>query len=141
MPSRKRVRLARAGPARVYQRGSPHPPPPGREDAERGRRGAGLLPASPRPRVSASGAGSERGEPRSDDWGLIARIYDLPGRRFGSVYVALNSFWLLTDLAAQRACLACVARHLAPGGRVVLALFPPNQDDYRQEFGIVQYLP
>ena len=72
--------------------------------------------------------------------GDMAR-FDLPGRRFGLVFVAFNSFWLLTDPAAQRACLACVARHLAPGGRLALDLFPPNNDDYGDETGITQYLP
>jgi ubiquinone/menaquinone biosynthesis C-methylase UbiE len=66
--------------------------------------------------------------------------FDLPGRQFGLIFVAFNSFWLLTEAAAQRACLASVARHLAPGGRLVLDLFPPNQDDYHDEAGITQYL-
>jgi SAM-dependent methyltransferase len=67
--------------------------------------------------------------------------FDLPGRRFGLIFVAFNSFWLLADPAAQRACLACITRHLAPGGRLVLDLFPPNKDDYGDETGITQYLP
>jgi SAM-dependent methyltransferase len=201
MPSRKKVRLARASRPRVYQGPAAHPA------------------------THASTTDAEE-QPVSDDWGLIARIYDLeqpscrgpelafwceaaaaargdvlelaagsgrvaialarkgfhvtglelsagmldrarrrtahlppetrarltwvqgdmarfdlPGRRFGLIFIAFNSFWLLADPAAQRACLACVARHLAPGGRLVLNLFPPNQSDYRDEFGIVQYVP
>ena len=40
--------------------------------------------------------------------------FDLPGRRFGLIFVAYNSFWLLDREAAQGACLRAVARHLAP---------------------------
>ena len=67
--------------------------------------------------------------------------FDLPSGRFGLVFVAFNSFWLLTSRAAQRGCLDRVARHLAPGGRLVLDLFPPNADDYGDEAGITQFLP
>src|SRR5207248_7314474 len=33
------------------------------------------------------------------------------------------------------------ARHLAPGGHLVLDLFPPDQVDYSDETGILQYVP
>ncbi|MBI3972470.1 MAG: class I SAM-dependent methyltransferase [Chloroflexi bacterium] len=67
--------------------------------------------------------------------------FDLSGRRFGLVFIAYNSFWLLTDETRRRQCLRSVARHLAPGGRLVLDLFPPNEDDYQDETGIAQQLP
>ena len=67
--------------------------------------------------------------------------FSLPGQRAGLVFVAFNSFWLLTSVAAQRACLACAVQHLAPGGALVLDLFPPNQDDLSDERGITQFLP
>lgn len=67
--------------------------------------------------------------------------FDLPGRRFGLIFVAYNSFWLLDSEAAQAGCLAAAARHLAPDGRLVLDLFPPNADDRRDDTGLVQELP
>lgn len=66
--------------------------------------------------------------------------FDLPGQRFGLAFVAYNSFWLLDDVAAQAACLRCVVRHLEPQGRLVLDLFPPNEEDRHSESGIVQHL-
>lgn len=66
--------------------------------------------------------------------------FSLPNQQFQLIFIAYNSFWLLTDPAAQEACLACVARHLAPGGRFILDLFPPNADDYTDETGIAQRL-
>jgi SAM-dependent methyltransferase len=67
--------------------------------------------------------------------------FDLPGERFGLVFVAYNSFWLLPDLATQGRCLDCVRRHLAPAGRFVLDVFPPVADDYQDESGLAQWLP
>jgi SAM-dependent methyltransferase len=66
--------------------------------------------------------------------------FELPGQRFGLVFVAYNSFWLLDDLAAQASCLQCVARHLEPHGRLALDLFPPNEEDRQSETGIAQHL-
>ena len=66
--------------------------------------------------------------------------FELPGQRFTLVFVAYNSFWLLTDPARQAACLRCAARHLAVGGRLALDLFPPNAFDYQDETGLAQYL-
>lgn len=66
--------------------------------------------------------------------------FDLPGRRFSLVFVAYNSFWLLTDAAAQARALRCIARHLTPRGRLIVDVFPPNEDDYRDEPAIAQRL-
>ena len=66
--------------------------------------------------------------------------FDLPGERFSLIFVAYNSFWLLQTLAKQRACLARVRAHLAPGGRLALDLFPPTEDDRVGEEGMTQYL-
>jgi SAM-dependent methyltransferase len=67
--------------------------------------------------------------------------FDLPERRFGLVFIAYNSFWLLDSEPAQAACLAAAARHLAPDGRLVLDLFPPNADDRKNDTGLIQELP
>ncbi|MGH2353333.1 MAG: class I SAM-dependent methyltransferase [Chloroflexota bacterium] len=67
--------------------------------------------------------------------------FDLPTRQFGLIFVAYNSFWLLDTVEAQADCLRCAARHLAPAGRLVLDLFPPNADDFQDDTGIVQRLP
>jgi ubiquinone/menaquinone biosynthesis C-methylase UbiE len=66
--------------------------------------------------------------------------FTLPDRSFGLIFVAYNSFWLLQTPARQARCLECVQAHLAPGGRFVLDVFPPNEDDYTGETGITQYL-
>jgi hypothetical protein len=65
----------------------------------------------------------------------------LPGERYGLIFVAYNSFWLLSTLAKQRACLARVRSHLAKGGRFAVDLFPPTDDDRAGEDGMTQYLP
>ena len=65
--------------------------------------------------------------------------FDL-GQRFGVVFIAYNSFWLLRTEALQEQCLACAKRHIAPGGALVLDLFPPLPDDYVAEEGITQYV-
>jgi SAM-dependent methyltransferase len=94
---------------------------------ERARARTARLPAEMRPRL---------------EWvqGDMTR-FDLPGRRFGLIFVAYNSFWLLDRERAQEACLRAVARHLAPGGRLVLDVFPPNADDRQSEVGLIQQLP
>ncbi len=66
--------------------------------------------------------------------------FALPGERFGLIFVAYNSFWLLATPAQQARCLECVRAHLAPEGRFVLDVFPPTEDDYTGETGITQYL-
>jgi SAM-dependent methyltransferase len=62
------------------------------------------------------------------------------GKQYGVVFVAYNSFWLLRTEALQEKCLANARRHVAPGGRLVLDLFPPLPDDYVGEEGITQYV-
>jgi SAM-dependent methyltransferase len=67
--------------------------------------------------------------------------FRLPNQAFGLVFVAFNSFWLLPSPDAQARCLRCAAQHLAPEGRLVLDLFPPNDDDHRDEVGLAIHLP
>ena len=50
--------------------------------------------------------------------------FDL-GRRFGLVFIAANTFQHLVTMRAQAACLACVARHLAPGGVFAMSVRSP----------------
>jgi SAM-dependent methyltransferase len=66
--------------------------------------------------------------------------FSFPGERFGLIFVAFNSFWLLPDERTQAACLARIREHLAPGGRLVLDLFPPVDDDFQDEAGITQHV-
>jgi SAM-dependent methyltransferase len=51
--------------------------------------------------------------------------FDL-GRTFGLITIPFRPFQHLLTVAAQRACLAGVRRHLAPGGRFVFDVFHPN---------------
>ncbi|HMJ77225.1 MAG TPA: class I SAM-dependent methyltransferase [Iamia sp.] len=53
----------------------------------------------------------------------------LPDGPFDLVVVARNTFFNLTTETAQRACLAEVARVLAPAGRLVVEAFVPTDDD------------
>ncbi len=53
----------------------------------------------------------------------------LPDGPFDLVVVARNTFFNLTTEEAQRACLAEVARVLAPDGRLVVEAFVPTDDD------------
>jgi SAM-dependent methyltransferase len=50
--------------------------------------------------------------------------FDL-GRRFAMVYIAANTFQHLLTTAQQQACLACVARHLQPGGVFAMGVRSP----------------
>ena len=50
------------------------------------------------------------------------------GRRFATVILPFRSFHLLLSDKDQRACLACIARHLEPGGRVAIHLFDAPDD-------------
>lgn len=52
----------------------------------------------------------------------------LGAAHFGMVFSAINSFLHLETQADQLAALAAVARHLRPGGLLVLDLFPPHPD-------------
>ena len=62
------------------------------------------------------------------------------GRQFGLVTIPFRPFQHLLDVEGQLACLACIRRHLAPGGRLVFDLFNPSlealtRDNLGQEFG------
>ena len=50
-------------------------------------------------------------------------------RRFGLVFVALNSLLLLTGRAIQERALKVMRRHLAPGGRAVVDVWLPTHED------------
>lgn len=52
--------------------------------------------------------------------------FDLPGERFGLIYAAFRAFQHLYTVEDQLACLACVRRHLAPGGRLAFDVFQPR---------------
>lgn len=51
--------------------------------------------------------------------------FDL-GQRFRFVYITYRSFQALLTPDAQRNCLRCVWRHMAPGGRLMINLFDPK---------------
>ena len=75
------------------------------------------------------------------EWALAdMTAFDL-GRRFGLVVLVSNTLCHLLDLAAFEGCMACVRRHLAPGGRFVIDVFVPdprlliNAPDERVPFG------
>jgi len=51
--------------------------------------------------------------------------FDL-GRRFALVLVPARAFQHVITPAGQRTALACIHRHLVPGGHLVLDLFDPN---------------
>jgi SAM-dependent methyltransferase len=50
------------------------------------------------------------------------------GRQFALILIPFRSFQLLLSPEAQRRCFICVARHLAPNGRVIINLFDPRYD-------------
>jgi SAM-dependent methyltransferase len=50
-------------------------------------------------------------------------------RRFGLVFVALNSLLLLDGRAAQERALQTMRRHLVPGGRALVDVWLPTADD------------
>ena len=52
--------------------------------------------------------------------------FELPGERFGLVFSAFRAFQHLYTVEDQLACLACVRRHLAPGGRFAFDVFAPR---------------
>ena len=52
--------------------------------------------------------------------------FELPGERFGLIYSAFRAFQHLYTVEDQLACLACVRRHLAPGGRLAFDVFAPR---------------
>lgn len=53
------------------------------------------------------------------------RRFDL-GRRFALITIPFRPFQHLLTVEDQVACLACVRRHLAPGGRFILDVFNPS---------------
>jgi len=67
------------------------------------------------------------------------RRFDL-GRQYSLVTMPFRPFQHLLSVEDQMACLECVRRHLAPGGRLILDLFNPSlpalaRDNIGQEFG------
>ncbi len=58
--------------------------------------------------------------------------FDLPGERFGLIFSAFRAFQHLYTVEDQLACLACVRRHLAPGGRLAFDVFAPRLDRMAQ---------
>jgi SAM-dependent methyltransferase len=50
------------------------------------------------------------------------------GQQFALVIVAFRSFQHLLNPAAQRNCLLCIRKHLAPNGTAILNLFDPRYD-------------
>jgi SAM-dependent methyltransferase len=50
------------------------------------------------------------------------------GEQFALVLVAFRSFQLLLTPEAQRSCLVCIRRHLAPKGKAIINLFDPRYD-------------
>ncbi len=47
-------------------------------------------------------------------------------RKFALALIPFRAFQHVQDPAKQRACLACVHRHLRPGGRLIVDLFDPR---------------
>lgn len=58
----------------------------------------------------------------------IRTLEKLGAARFGLAFSAINSFLHLETQEDQLAALNAVARHLRPGGLLVLDLFPPHPD-------------
>lgn len=54
------------------------------------------------------------------------QAFELAGERFGLIYSAFRAFQHLYTVEDQLACLACVRRHLAPGGRFAFDVFAPR---------------
>lgn len=54
-------------------------------------------------------------------------------RAFKLVTLPFRPFQHLVTVEDQTACLACIHRHLAPGGRLILDLFNPSIDALAQE--------
>jgi SAM-dependent methyltransferase len=64
--------------------------------------------------------------------------FDLGADRFTLIYAAFRSFQHLLEVDDQLRCLACVRRHLAPGGTFAFDVFAPRFDllaqSSREEF-------
>jgi uncharacterized protein YkuJ len=54
------------------------------------------------------------------------RDFDLGGDRFSLIYSAFRAFQHLLTVEDQLRCLACVRRHLAPGGTFAFDVFNPR---------------
>ncbi len=54
--------------------------------------------------------------------------FDLGADRFTLIYAAFRSFQHLLEVDDQLRCLACVRRHLAPGGTFAFDVFAPRLD-------------
>jgi SAM-dependent methyltransferase len=54
--------------------------------------------------------------------------FDLGEDRFALVIIAFRSFQMLLLPEEERACLACIHRHLEPGGRLIIDIFDPLLD-------------
>jgi len=52
--------------------------------------------------------------------------FELPDERFGLIYSAFRAFQHLYTVEDQLACLLCVRRQLAPGGRLAFDVFAPR---------------
>jgi len=48
--------------------------------------------------------------------------------KFALILIAFRSFQILLTPQAQRSCLTCIRRHLAPNGKVIINLFDPRYD-------------
>jgi hypothetical protein len=57
------------------------------------------------------------------------------GRRFGLIFVAANTFQHLLTSEEQKACVACVARHLAPAGIFALSVRTPSSVSWEEADG------
>jgi SAM-dependent methyltransferase len=60
--------------------------------------------------------------------------FDL-GRHFGLIFVAANTFQHLLKTEEQKACVACVVRHLAPAGIFALSVRAPSSVTWEEADG------
>ena len=69
-----------------------------------------------------------RAKPGGDKIAItIGDMADVPvDGEFALIFVVFNTFFMLTDAAAQSRCMRNVAAHLSPGGRFVLRAFVPD---------------
>jgi SAM-dependent methyltransferase len=61
--------------------------------------------------------------------GDIAAVRLPAAGRFGLAFIALNTLMLLATREGQRAAIATLAAHLAPGGRAVVDVWQPDAED------------
>jgi SAM-dependent methyltransferase len=60
------------------------------------------------------------------------RVFDL-GRKFALIIIPFNTLLLLPELEDLEACLACVRKHLAPGGKFIVDVFNPSLEILRRD--------